>query len=106
MKKNIVILVLAFICVVAVMRNGENYQKYERTVEQLERANAECQAWYDLMEVKNAIIYDYEDQLNDITGNAEYSDSTLYDKEIVAAHNLQVAVWGCSEFEIDDEYAE
>ena len=106
MKKNIVILVLAFICVAAVIRNGEHYRAAVRAEEELARANKECQAWYDLMEVKNAIVYDYEDQLNTITGNAEYSDSTLYDREIVAVHNLQVAVWGCSEFEIIGEYAE
>lgn len=106
MKKNIVILVLAFIAIIAVMRNGEHYRQMVRAQEELERANAECQAWYDLMEVKNAIVYDYEDQLNSITGNAEYSDSTLYDKEIVAVHNLQVAVYGCSEYDIDGEYAE
>ena len=43
MKKNIVILVLMFLSVVAVMRNSENYSKYERAVEQLERANKECE---------------------------------------------------------------
>lgn len=106
MKKNIVILVLMFLAVVAVMRNSENYQKYERAVEQLERANAECEGWLELMEVKDAMIEDYENQLIDLTGDAEYCDSTVYDREIVAWHNIQTAIYGCSEYDIDGEYAE
>lgn len=106
MKKNIVIVVLAFIAVVAVMRNSINHEFAINAGHEVESLQKECQAWYDLMEVKNAIVYDYEDQLNELTGNAEYNDSTLYDKEIVAEHNLQVAVWGCSEYDIDGEYAE
>ena len=98
------ILLIAF--VVAVLRNSM-YEEYAvRAEEEVEILEKECNAYSELDAVRQAVIEDYKNQLIELTGDAEYRDSTLYAREIVAIHNLQKALWGCSEFEINGEYAE
>lgn len=93
------ILLIAF--VVAVVRNSMNEEYAVRAEGEVETLEKECKAYSELNAVRQAVIEDYKNQLIVLTGDAEYRDSTLYAREIVAIHNLQKALYGYSEYEQD-----
>lgn len=68
-----------------------------------EQCAATEEAYEYLDKVRMEELTDYETQITNLTGQdcATYTDTTLYDNEIIAVHYVQMATWGCSEFDIE-----